>query len=105
MAPSNGRFMLMHLRPSTVGVRVHCLVARRLRIASIRRWCNCRRGIRTENCNVGADNVVRVEYGVIFNCAPMLQTATCLIPLNVQYRSKGARLHFTDSTERRFAED
>lgn len=27
IVPSNGRFMLMHLRPSTVGDRVHCLVA------------------------------------------------------------------------------
>ena len=37
MAPSNGRFMLMHLRPSRAGVGVYCLVARRLHIASIRR--------------------------------------------------------------------
>lgn len=32
MDPSNGRFMLMHLRPSRVGTRMHCLVARSLHI-------------------------------------------------------------------------
>ena len=50
MDPSNGRFMLMHLRPSMVGTRMHCLVARSLNIV------DSQLGIGMENCNVGADN-------------------------------------------------
>ena len=57
MDPSNGRFMLMHLRPSRVGTRMHCLVARSLNIV------DSQLGIGMENCNVGADNVAQSGYG------------------------------------------